>query len=343
MTIIQKTVISFLTLCLITGNPALAEGPIRERMKERFKERALEKLENQPAPETTAPIDQVLTQAGDYTFSFPHQGLTRYYRVHIPPQYNPAQKTPLILAFHGGGGDMNYMARDELYGLVSKADQEGTIIIFPSGYSRFPSGKLATWNAGECCADARDENIDDVGFIEELIGHAHRQMSIDKNRIYAIGMSNGAMMSYRLACELPDIFAAIGAVAGTDNTLSCNPSRTVSVLHIHARNDTHVLFNGGAGEDAFRDKSKVADFTSVSQTIDEWLDHNQCRGKPQRILNTTGATCDLYSDCAEGSKVQLCVTEEGGHSWPGGNKPRGEAPTRALSANDAIWNFFKSL
>lgn len=343
MTTLQRIALSLLALCFLFSGPAYAEGPLRERMKERFKDRLAEKLEEQPAPQATASLAAPLEKPGDHYFSLKHNGLMRHYRVHVPPTYNPAQKTALVIAFHGGGGDMDYMARNEYYGLLSKADQEGDIIVFPNGYSRFPSGKLATWNAGDCCGDARDKQIDDVGFVKEIVGNLNRQMNIDNNRIFAIGMSNGGMMAYRLACELPEIFAAVVSVAGTDNTKSCHPSRTVSILHIHAQNDTHVLFGGGAGPGSFRDESKVTDFVSVPQTIKNWTTHNQCQGIPERILNVKGAYCDLYNNCNQQSRVQLCVTEAGGHSWPGGHKPRGETPSRALSANDVIWDFFRRL
>ncbi len=159
-------------------------------------------------------------------------------------------------------------------------------------------------------------------------------------------MSNGGLMSYRLACEMADTFKAIAAVAGTDNTLSCTPSRPVSVLHIHARNDTHVLFDGGAGDDAFRDESKVTQFTSVPETVNRWLGHDRCSAAPQRVLSVPGAYCDRYAPCAGASAVQLCVTETGGHSWPGADKSarRGKEPaSQAIDANDVMWQFFDGL
>ncbi len=329
--------------CILFSPPSYAEGPLRERLKERVKERLVEKMEERPTPEATATLTEKITKPGEYYFLIPHQELTRLYRLHVPAGYDPAHPTPLVIALHGGGGDMDYMARDEYYGLISKAEKEGFIIIFPNGYSKFRSGKLATWNAGTCCGDARDQQIDDVGFIKKIIQTISAQMNIDTKKVYAIGMSNGGIMAYRLACELPDIFKAVASVTGTDNTSQCHPQQPISTLHIHARNDTHVLFDGGAGPGAFKDETKVTAFTSVPETISRWTKNNQCPGPAQRVLNTQGAYCDLYSDCHGRTQVKLCVTETGGHSWPGGNKPRGETPSRALSANDVIWDFFKNL
>jgi len=287
-----------------------------------------------------AAVDGKHLAPGDYVRTLEQGGVTRTYRIHVPRAYQATVPAPLVLAFHGGGGDMDYMAKDKRYGLISKAEAEGFVVVFPNGYSKFRSGKFATWNAGACCAKARDNNSDDVGFVRAIIRNLTAELNIDRQRIYAIGMSNGGMMSYRLACEMADTFAAIAAVAGTDNTLSCAPRKPLSILHIHAANDDRVLFNGGAGA-KFRDESKVTDFTSVPATIAKWVKLNQCKAQPQRLLEKPGAYCEHYSHCNANVQVQLCVTEGGGHSWPGGSKPRaGEPPSQALSANDIIWNFF---
>ena len=337
---------SFLTLFFIlvfVATPmAHADGPIRQRLKSNIKERVAERLKDQPAPEVNASVNDRITSPGDYYFSINHDGKVRMYRVHVPPSYRDSSAAALVFAFHGGGGDMDYMAKDEYYGLISKSDKEGFVIVFPNGYSRFQSGKLATWNAGACCGDARDKNIDDVGFVRDIITHLTRQMTIDPQRVFATGMSNGGLMSYRLACEMSDVFTAIASVAGTDNTLTCQPSHPVSILHIHAQNDDHVLFNGGAGEGSFRDESKVTEFASVPETVSKWVARNQCRTTPQRVLSVNGAYCDLYTGCAGGTEVKLCVTDTGAHSWPGGYKPRGESTSQAISANDEIWRFFNN-
>ena len=313
-------------------------GSARERIRQRWVSVQQNKPTAEPNSDTTAKIES----PGDYVFAIDHDGLRRIYRVHVPAKYQAASPAPLVLAFHGGGGDMNYQARDESYGLISKSEAEGFVVVFPNGYSKLKSGKFATWNAGACCAAARDQNVDDVGFVREIISNTTGQLSIDRNRIYATGMSNGGMMAYRLACEMSDIFKAIAAVAGTDNTTNCTPRVPIAILHIHASNDERVLYNGGAGS-KFRDLSRVADFKSVPATLAKWVGLNGCNSNPQRVLATPGAYCDSYSQCQGNVEVQLCVTETGGHSWPGGSKARGdEAAAQAISANDVMWTFFTS-
>jgi polyhydroxybutyrate depolymerase len=245
----------------------------------------------------------------------------------------------MVFSFHGGGGSMDYQANDAYYGQISKSEQAGYIAVFPNGFSKFKSGNFATWNAGKCCAAARDENVDDVGFVRDIIKNLRGQLNIDPNRIFADGISNGGMMAYRLACEMSDVFKAIASVAGTDNTKSCFPKAPISILHIHARNDDLELFDGGAG----RRSSQVTSFVSVPDSIAKWVRFDGCSPTPKRVFENSGAYCDAYSQCRGGVEVELCVTATGGHSWPGGKKPRGDAPTStALSATDVIWDFFNS-
>lgn len=282
---------------------------------------------------------------GDYHFAIEFGGMKREYDLHVPKGYSAGTPMPLIVALHGGGGDAEIMSNDNYYGLISKSEAAGFVIAFPNGYSRF-GGMFATWNAGKCCGRARDNNVDDVAFIEAMIAHIWAQTNIDNKRIFAIGMSNGGMMAYRLACDAANVFRGIMSVAGTDNTNECHPSRPVAVLHIHARNDDKVLFNGGAGNVFRRNKSVVNDFVSVNDTIAKWVALDHAEDAPRRVLNVQGASCDLHPAQSGGAPVELCVTETGGHSWPGGKrKPRRAAstPSQAINADDVMWDFFSSL
>jgi polyhydroxybutyrate depolymerase len=277
-----------------------------------------------------------LAFGGDFSFTLQHGGAERMYRVHVPAKYDPAQPAPLLVAMHGGGGNMDLQADDRYYGQITASEREGAIVVFPNGSSRFSSGKLATWNAGDCCAGAVRRGEDDVGFIRAVVADVQSRWNIDKRRVFATGISNGGMMAYRLACEASDVFTAIAPVAGTDNTRECKPSRPVSVLHIHAKDDPRVLFDGGQGQ-----ALGAASHVSVPATIAKWVEHDRCPAAAQRVLDKPGAWCELHAPCDGGAQVELCVTETGGHSWPGGAKPRGgPPPSQAISANDMMWDFF---
>jgi len=273
---------------------------------------------------------------GSHELHLRHDGRERDFIVHVPKTYRTDRPAPLVLALHGGGGSMEVMARDRLYGLVAQSEASGWIVVFPNGYSRL-AGKLATWNAGICCGAARDKGSDDVGFLRAVVADVQQRLRIDPQRIFATGMSNGGMMSYRLACEASDVFRAIAAVAGTDGTTECQPGRPVPVFHIHAKDDDRVLFNGGSGSAS----DTHADFVSVPATVDKWARLNACSGPVQRVLDKPGVVCEVRSGCRDGAEVRLCVTDSGGHAWPGGRKALGGRGSDALDATQAIWDFFE--
>lgn len=199
---------------------------------------------------------------------------------------------------------------------------------------------LATWNAGRCCGAAQKNNVDDVGFLREVIHRVERQATIDRRKVFVTGMSNGGMMSWRMACEVPEV-RAIAPVEGTDNTIGmCAPSHPVPVIEFHALDDDHVPFNGGKGDLSVAQ----VDFTSVPASQKKWIAIDRANPSAKRVLTVPGAHCDLHSQRPGGAPVELCVTDTGGHSWPGGGDQQGrKQPSHAISANDLMWNFFSSL
>ena len=320
---------SLVLATIVVGLGSAAPAQERAGRVKALIERAREKRDLPSDPRPTK-----IVAPGTYRFHFTHGGLRREYLVHVP-KTSTGKPAPLLLALHGGGGDMDYQAQN--YGLVGKSEQAGFIAVFPNGASRFRSGILATWNAGACCGRAVTQKVDDVGFLKEVIARVSRQLSVDQRRIYATGMSNGGLMAYRLACEAPELIRAIAPVAGTDNTIGCKPSRPVPVIHFHARDDSHVLFTGGHGPDALAD----TDFTSVPATIAKWVALNRASPRARTVLSVPGATCERHDGAAP---VELCVTESGGHSWPGSQSRRAnKSPSQAIRANDRMWDFFSSL
>lgn len=292
-------------------------------------ERAREKRSQSSDPNPTR-----ITAPGTHRFHFTHDGLRRAYRVHVPARAI-GRPAPVVIALHGGGGDMDQVA--EAYGLIEKSEAAGFILIAPNGYSRFPSGILATWNAGACCGQAARRKTDDVGFIRSVVARVSTQIAIDRTRVYATGMSNGGLMAYRLACEAPEMVRAIAPVAGTDNTLACSPKRPVPVILLHARDDSHVLFGGGSGPDALT----TTNFTSVPASVAKWVGLNRASPSPRTVHAVPGARCTRHDGPAP---VELCVTDTGGHSWPGSESRRANKnPSQALSANDRMWDFFEGL
>ncbi|MDG6229485.1 MAG: PHB depolymerase family esterase, partial [Candidatus Thermoplasmatota archaeon] len=139
-------------------------------------------------------------------------GLERSYSIHIPEGYDGSKPLPLVLVFHGGGGNANNILQTT--GFNQKADEEGFLVVYPQGSGRLQNS-LLTWNTGFCCGYAVENTIDDVAFIRQLIDHLQRHYPIDTKMIYATGISNGGMMTYLVGAELSDIFAAIAPVAAS--------------------------------------------------------------------------------------------------------------------------------
>lgn len=262
-------------------------------------------------------------------------GRTRSYLVHLPPNYTKRERLPLVLVLHGGGG--NAKSNIELTGFSDKADKEHFIVVYPNGTGRLDN-ILLTWNSGNCCGYALDNKIDDTGFLSALIDKMEREFNIDTKRVYATGLSNGGMMSYRLGCELADKIAAIAPVAGALN-LECRPSQPVSVIAFHGTDDQHVLYEGGKP----RKKADPHDRTdnSVANAIAFWVGHNQCASQPVRE-QMGNIIVDTYQGGRNNSEVVLYTINGGTHSWPGGKKPRflADEPTQEISATDLMWDFF---
>jgi polyhydroxybutyrate depolymerase len=333
----SRLLIGVATLAVVSigvGGTALAQrsGGRLQQIFQRAQERRSKPADDPNMTPIAAP--------GDYRFSFVHGGIKREYLVHVPAGYRASRPAPMLIALHGGGGDADFQANDSKYGLIGKSEQAGFIAVFPNGYSRKPSGILATWNAGTCCGAAQKNNIDDVGFIREVILRVERQASVDRSRVFATGMSNGALMSWRLACEASDLVGAIAPVEGTDNTTNCRPSRPVAVIEFHSLDDDHVPFDGGPGAKSLTQTN----FISVPATIAKWASLDRAQATAKRVLTVPGAHCDLHAAKPGGAPVELCVTDTGGHSWPGGGAQQGrKQPSMAVNANDLMWRFFSSL
>jgi len=261
-------------------------------------------------------------------------GRARTYLLNLPPHYYDTSNLALVIALHGFGGSAAQAEKD--YGITDKANTEGFVVVYPEGIPSSGSFHLRSWNTGTCCPVAQTDNIDDVHFISVLIDQMTAKYKVNPKKVYVAGMSNGAMMAYTLACDLSDKIAAITSVSGTLMTSSpCQPSRAVPILHIHSALDTRVPFDGGLG---------MANhyFTPVDSTMNVWAALDSCNTPPQ-VTDNGGYSLTEWKDHAGRVAIDLYLTQDGGHSWPGGLKPRDKAdpPSIYLNATDLLWDFFQ--
>jgi len=261
----------------------------------------------------------------------------RTFLVHVPPAHDGTRPIPVVFVFHGGAGSGANIARTTAFDAV--ADREGFIAVYPDG-----TGIPKTWNGGFCCGSAARETVDDVGFVRALLDHLEESLCADRRRIFATGMSNGAILTHRLGCEAYDRIAAIAPVAGTEGSPTCSPTRAVPVMQVHGTQDTHVPWEGGAGCGL-----AGVDFPSVPSTMEGWRLRNGCRATTHRLFEEGDGICDGYDDCADGGETVLCTIVGGGHGWPGGDPPPLEERNRCpddgehsttFHASEQIWRFF---
>lgn len=266
--------------------------------------------------------------------SIPFDGNDRTYLVHLPTGYTDTTDLPLIIAMHGGFGNA-YQLEDQSQ-LSVKADSEGFIVVYPEGVESSILG-VSSWNAGWCCGFASITNIDDVGFINVLLDTLINDFAIDTNRIYATGMSNGGFMAYRLACELSNRIAAIAPVAASMSMTSCTPQRPLPIISFHSYLDTHVPIDGGIG-------SGISDHYNPPQdsVLNAWAGMNGCTVLNDTIIDNSQYTEINWNSCNCNVEIKQFITQDGGHSWPGGNPTQfGDPVSVYINANDLMWTFFQ--
>lgn len=290
---------------------------------------------------------QPISAQGEVVFeevTLEHDGLERRYLLYVPSQLDVSQPAPLVFVLHGGGG--NPELYEEVTGFSQKAEEGGFILVYPAGTGRT---RLLTWNAGHCCAYALENDVDDVGFFRAMLEDIQADYNIDPNRIFAAGHSNGGMMTYRLAAELSDVFAAVAVVAGTiggfpsldgEPVIIPEPEYPVSVLHIHGQEDNNVQFDGGINTDGV---SAERYDMSVMDSVGFWVEANACDPVGNLSLDESGFVAHVSYDCSEtNTAVEIIAITDGGHSWPGGVAPirRSDPPSERVDATAEIWAFF---
>ncbi|MBS2027667.1 MAG: prolyl oligopeptidase family serine peptidase [Deltaproteobacteria bacterium] len=246
----------------------------------------------------------------------------RNYLLRVPAGVARGTPMPLVLNFHGW---LESARTQEKYTFMTEsAGNRGMVVVYPQGIGW-------SWNAGNCCARAQMEEIDDVGFVRDLVDRLEHQLCIDRRRVYATGMSNGGIMSYRLACEMSDTFAAIAPVAGGEAVPDCKPKRPVSVLSFHGQLDTVVWFNGGG----------AAGLPSAKESVDRWARRDACGSPTKAVFDLGEVACRASERCPAGTDVVLCTVGMGGHTWPGGAIYPGLGHTTGdISATESMLDFF---
>jgi polyhydroxybutyrate depolymerase len=234
----------------------------------------------------------------------------RSYFMHIPKGITGQQTVPLVLVFHGYRESGTYARYYTEFDPI--ADVNGFIVTYPDGYS---------WNAGGCCGDAQKNNTDEPAFVRAIIADVETLVNVDLKRIYATGFSNGALLSYSLACQMSDTLAAVAPVDGALIYTPCKPQQPVSIIHVHGANDEVFPVNGGGVS---------VQFPSVEESLLPWVKLDGCSGDKQ-VKKDGVLTHTTYNACNPGIAVELYVVDGVDHIW---------TPPNIAPISQIIWDFF---
>lgn len=259
--------------------------------------------------------------------SITHGGLQRDYILYLPAAYDGLTDVPLLFNFHGYTSNAT---QQMFYGdFRSIADTANFIIVHPEG--TLDNSNTTHFNVGW-----GGSTVDDVGFTSALLDTLISQYSINQDRVYSTGMSNGGYMSFRLACELSDRIAAVASVTGAmvPTTLnSCSPSHITPVMQIHGTNDLTVPYNGAVWS------------SSVPDILNYWKIYNSLNPTPfiEPILDvdpTDGSTVEreAYVDNNGCMIVTHFKINNGGHTWPGSPFDIG-GTNYDIDASVEVWRF----
>ena len=256
--------------------------------------------------------------------SITHGSLQRDYIIHIPSSYNVNTPIPLVFCFHGYGGNAGSIMSYTNFNYVS--DTAGFIVVYPQG--TLDNSGISHWNVGW-----GGSTVDDIGFTEALMDNLSATYSIDNNRIYSTGMSNGGFMSFLLACQLSNRIAAIASVTGsmTPQTYNaCNPQHPTPILQIHGTSDQTVPYVG----DPTWTKS-------IDDVLQYWVAYNNCNTSaiitaiPDiNIFDGSTAEHIVYDGGDNYVTTEHFKIYGGDHDWPGvwGNMD--------IHASAEVWKFF---
>jgi polyhydroxybutyrate depolymerase len=271
-------------------------------------------------------------------------GVQRDYILHIPSHIDKNHPLPLVLVFHGGGGNSKQIQR--YFGMDAIADKENFITVYPQGLDK-------QWNDGRDFKESIAAN-DDALFIDDLLNTLEKEQPVDPKRIFATGISNGAIFSLYLSYKLSHRLLAVAPVCGNIPQKIYDeffPAQPVSLLLINGTADPLVPYEGGHVGN--RLTGSRGDCVSTDKTMQRFISVDKTSAIPEEAAIPDKIKMDgcqayqyTYANGTNNSKVVLIKIINGGHTLPGGTQylPKmivGKV-CRDFNATEMIWNFFKT-
>lgn len=276
--------------------------------------------------------DGYLTKpTGVFYQSTSFDNLDRDYILYVPSTYDENSSLPLVFNLHGGA----MTARDQMEqvsDMRSLADSENFILVYPQSTNE---NGIPIWNLGGENSKATD--VDDVGYISHLINKISNFYSINLDRVYVVGFSNGGYLSFELACKLSEEIAAFASVAGhmfIDTYNECMPTHPTPFLSINGTEDNYE------GIESY--------YLSIENSNNYWIEYNKTDLIPvisdiEDINTFDGSTVQLFSwiNGKNGVEIDHYKILGGGHSWPSLNTNSDKDMSNGdIDSNKIIWEFF---
>lgn len=255
--------------------------------------------------------------------TFRHKGIEYQYYLYIP-QGLPAN-APLVMVFHGYGAEEFPALR---YGLNPVADQNGFAVCYPSGPKDLEQRHC--WAVGYSFHTDKGWERDDVGFTRRLVAHLQRKYKFSRHNVFATGHSNGGEMSYLLAYEAADVFAAVAPIAGLTMEWmyrELKPRRPIPLMEVHGTKDFVSRWNGDP-----ENKDGWGEYIAVPRAVSLWAAVNRCTHEVTEELPTirNRVIAHRYVGGTGGNQVWLYEVIGGDHDWA----------DRDLNVAAEIWKFF---
>jgi polyhydroxybutyrate depolymerase len=235
----------------------------------------------------------------------------RPFTLHVPDSYDPSRPAPLVILLHG------YTAtgatQESYFQLAPESDKHGFLYAYPDGLVDPMHNHY--WNATDACCDLYGSKVDDSTYLSDLIKLIESKYNVDTRRVYLTGHSNGAFMTFRMACDHADQITAIAALNGAmwQDVSRCRPSTAVSILDVRSTADQTIMYNGG--------RIVTNTYPSAATTDKDWLGFDHCAATATKapsldlVRDLPGAetSVDRYSGCADGSSVETWTINGGTH------------------------------
>ena len=215
----------------------------------------------------------------------------------------------VVLNWHGCN---DHLPLIDYHTEISKVTQEaqdrgGYFTITPLG-TRSP-GNTWGWNAdGIPCGKV---GINDFHFFEAIYDWIGDNLCVDRSKLYSVGFSTGAFLSYGLACRYPHLITAIGTDAGglsRPELKTCSEGKgAVPVQAFHSLADPTVPYNGTVA------------WAGQLEMDALWRARNGCTDglEKAQITYASETTQCLLWECPLAS-VESCSLKDIDHCWYGG-------------------------